>query len=110
MELRSNTTWKSAPKAATPAAYSDLYCAFAALSPSGMLPPKKLALALCASHRQRPCNFSGKPEDTWSDDSSGLIRAGLQKFREIAKDAESHRRCMGKVPLTFPVSTSPAVQ
>ena len=109
-ELRSNTTWKSAPKAATLAAYSDLYCAFAELSPSGMLPAKKLSPALSASHRQRPHNFSGKPEDTWSDDGSGLIRAGLQTFCDIAKDAESQRRCMGKVPLTFPVSTSPTVQ
>ena len=109
-ELRSNTTWKSAPKAATLAAYSDLYSAFAALSPSGMLPAKKLALALCASHKQRPCNFSGKPEDTWSDTASGLLRAGFQKYREIAKDAEAHRRCMGKVPLTFSVSASPTVQ
>ena len=94
-ELRSGVSWKSAPKAATLAAYADLYVAFATSSPTGMRPAKKLALALCASHRQRPCNFSGKPEDAWSDDSPGLIRAGLQKFRDIAKDAESHRRCMG---------------
>ena len=109
-ELRSGVSWKSAPKAATLAAYADLYVAFAKISPTGMLPAKKLALDLCASHKQRPCNFSGKPEDVWSDTASGLLRAGFQKYREIAKDAEAHRRCMGKVPLTFSVSAGPTVQ
>ena len=49
-------------------------------------------------------------EDVWSDTASGLLRAGFQKYREIAKDAEAHRRCMGKVPLTFSVSAGPTVQ
>lgn len=97
-ELRANVTWKSAARASVLASYSDLYVGMAKIAPTGVLPAKKTAMAFVGAHKQRPVNFGTKGLDIWSDEQSGLLRAGFQKFREISRDAEAYRRCMAKAP------------
>ena len=95
-DLVKHTSWKSAPRAETLAQYSDLYLELVKVTPTAILPAKKTMLAICALHRARPVNFTSKPLDVWSDEMSLALRAGLQKYRELSKDSEAHRRCLCK--------------
>jgi hypothetical protein len=95
--LHENTTWKNAPKASCLASYSPLYAMFVALSPQGLLPAKKLSLAIMACPKSRPVNFSGKELTVFADDMPGVLRASFAKFRSLASDGEAHRRCFSKV-------------
>ena len=69
---------------------------FCPLSPQGMLPAKKLALALQACHSNRPCNFTKKDISAFADDMSGVLRAGFAKYRSLVADPEARRRCLSK--------------
>lgn len=95
--LHENTTWKNAPKPSCLAGYSPLYAMLVALTPPGILPSKKLSLAIMACHKSRPVNFSGKELSVFADDMSGVLRAGFGKYRSLVSDGEAHRRCFSKV-------------
>ncbi len=94
--LKQQVSWKTAARASVLAEYSDLFGLLTALTPQGVLPAKKLALAICACHQRRPVNFSAKDLSTFSDDASGLIRACFAKFRDLAIDPDARRRCFAK--------------
>ena len=95
-DLQRHTSWKSAPRAETLAQYAGLYQLLMKLSPTGILPPKFTMMALVALHKVKPVNFTSKPLDIWADELSMTIRAGLQKYRDVAKDCEAHRRSFAK--------------
>jgi hypothetical protein len=94
--LRKTTTWKSSPVASTLAAYSKLFCSLVDLSPQAMLPPKKTAMAILACHTEKAVNFTGKQDPIFADEVSSLLRCGLSKYRELAREPEKQRRCFGK--------------
>ena len=98
--MKKETTWKSAPRASVMAHYAPLYEELVDMSPSGMLPPKKTQLALMACHKRNPINFSGRDNGLWSDEIGGLVRACFGKFRSVGSDAEAHRRCFSKAPIS----------
>ena len=99
-ELQKSVTWKNAARANTLAAYVDLYTMLVQLSPTGLLPAKKLQIAIMNCHKTKPVNFTGKTIDVFADQVGGLIRAGLSKFRGILLDDEAHRRCFAKACTT----------
>lgn len=95
--LRLGVSWKNAPRAQVLAEFVEFFKLFVALSPQGVIPSKKLALAFEATHRTRPTNFSGKDLAVFGDDLSSLVRCGMAKYRALVTDGESHRRCFAKV-------------
>jgi len=99
-QMKQNVTWKNTARASVLAAYCDLFMLFAVVSPQGVLPAKKLALAIAACHQRRPVNFSAKDTSVFADESSGLLRAGMSKFRDIALEPETRRRCFAKATET----------
>ena len=96
-QMRQSITWKTSPRPSTLADFSDLFGMIVKHAPSGVLPAKKLSLAIMACHRSRPVNFTHMDLQTFADETSGLIRAGMGKFRQLKQDADAHRRCFAKV-------------
>lgn len=94
--LELGVSWKNAPRAAVLAEYNDIYKMLAVLSPQGVLPAKRFAMAFEATHKTRPTNFSAKTLTVFGDEMSALIRCGLSKFRALVTDGEAHRRCFAK--------------
>lgn len=91
-QLKQHVTWKNAARASVLAEYCDLFMMFATVTPQGVLPAKKLSLAITACHNRRAVNFSSKDTAIFADDLSGLLRAGMSKFRNIALEPETRRR------------------
>ena len=97
--LKKGVTWKNLPKASLMAEFSGLFSELAKVAPSGVLPSKKTTLAVLAVHRRKPANFTGQVDGAWADEASSLLRASFAKYREVASDAEAHRRCFSKARL-----------
>ena len=96
LELRKEISWKCAPKASVLAQYAPLFSGLADLSPGGVLPPKKTAMALLAAHRRKQINFSGQLDNDWTDDVGSTIRATFAKYRDLAASTDATRRCFAK--------------
>ena len=95
-ELSSSITWKKSARPALLSKFSHLFEDLCDLSGLGILPAKRLSLALAACHNDSPCNFSAMPLDSWAEDLSGTLRATISKIRELKTDSEACRRCLNK--------------
>ena len=93
---RKEVTWKSAPRPAVLAEYAPLMCGLTMIAPNGVLPPKLTTLAMLAIHRSGRANFSGKIDEVWAEDMSGLFRCLLSKYRELHNNKESRRICFSR--------------
>ena len=93
---RKEVTWKSAPRPGILAEYAPLMCGLTMIAPNGVLPPKLTTLAMLAIHRSGRANFSGKIDEVWAEDMSGLFRCLLSKYRELHNNNESRRICFSR--------------
>ena len=93
---RKEVTWKSAPRPVVLAEYAPLMCGLTMIAPNGVLPPKLTTLAMLAIHRSGRANFSGKIDEVWAEDMSGLFRCLLSKYRELHNNNESRRICFSR--------------
>ena len=82
-ELKQNITWKNAAKPSVLSKFAPLFSRLAAASRTGVLPSKKLAVALASCHREKPCNLMGQELEHWSDDTSCLLRAAIQQVSRL---------------------------
>eukprot|EP00969_Alexandrium_andersonii_P109597 4834809-Alexandrium_andersonii.AAC.1 len=64
---------------------------------NGVLPARKLRLALMASDGKRPLHFGNKPAEEWADAMGNVIRLCLGKYRELKQSATKLNVCLRSV-------------
>ena len=89
-------SWKTGPSADNLGVYSDLFVALFKVAQNGVLPSKKLQIALVKMHEQKPCNFSTQQQDLWAMDLGASLRAIASKYRDLYLDPAIKTRCFKK--------------
>ena len=66
------------------------------LSPNGVFTPMQLQQAIKFMDESKPVNFTKKDCHRFSEDYGQLIRMGLAKLRDCARDPQLYDRCLMK--------------